>query len=1361
MRHIVSFWMGLWAICFAWAGSVDVHAQQQPKPFDYGNTCLNECARGDSAAATYFEDTLANVKAWRWNFDDPASGAKNTGNTRRIRHLYTTPGVKNVKLVRTFNNNSKDSVTVAVTINPPPQPFFLGNNPSQTDTTICKGDSIQLDPYKGGAPSTTFKYLWFPKGDTTQASWAAKSGCYSVEVTDTLTGCVAQNRLNVKICIEQNQESAATKWYFGNNAGISFPQGGGQPQIETDGQVNTKEGAAYVNDSRGNLLFYTDGRFIYDRQGRPIQSPKDTQVPLAGSETSTQSATIVPVPSCQGCQSVYYVFTTTEINGNRTLSYSIVDMRKNKGQGAIVKKNTPLQVGTTERLKTVLNPSDSSFWVISHDYGNNAFRLYRVTKSGLTEPKIIRVGAPHDSLAKGKGYLQVSPDGRRLAVAIPGGAKNIIQVFNFNDSTGNISQPITLDLGPVPPSLYGIEFSPNGEKLYATVRGDSAQGIESRLFQFDITKTDSLSIQRTKVTLDSSKTTMFGALQLGPDDRIYMANENRNFLSIIEKPNFSKDSVSYQTGSAGFNLGNKKVQLGLPMGITPPSQDDNSGVGIMASDTCFGTPTTFQAGPLCDPLKDLVNLWDFGDGRTAQGTPGQPITHQYQRPGTYQVKLQIVNECKDTVITRQVTIKPQPQLDLGQDRNVCGSSTQLQNQSSNNPPNTQYQWFLDRQLLPRQNQPTLTAQRSGSYILVARTDGCLAVDSVRIALLAANAFDIGRDTTLCQGRTLVLDAKATNATYRWSTGATTRQITVTSSGQYSVRVTDNVNNCSAEDAINVIIRPKPTFSISVQNASLCNSNDGGISILNLSPSSANFNFKWFKSLNELAGVIGSNATGLGAGQYSVEIKSVATCDTTVSIPVNATGSPLRLSYNISNADCQSPSGGVIRLTTLQGTPRSYEITNDITHTAPGGGPFLSEIRGLKPGQYSISVKDANGCSWVAGGIMIGLESAKLSRLPRDTSRCQGELITLNAVFRGDSYLWSTGAVTSQITVSTAGQYRVEVSDSRTQCTTVYNVNVRFSPKPNVLAGPPVSVCANSPTFLLTGNSPANGRWSGPGVSPIGLFTPSALQAGTRIVRYEVTSGGCTGFADKAVNVQLPLDIDLGPDRALCDNANQAVLSVPELSNTTYRWSNGATSSSINPLSDGRYFVAVSQGRCVSTDTVNIRLLSTPRISLRSQVSLCVPEGNGTILAPVGQNSADLTYLWSPIPATTRTLNVTTPGRYSLVVRNVAGCFAQQNTEVVDICDPRVFVPDVFSPNSDGANDLLDVFTAHLVEPELRIFNRWGEVMFVTKDLNQRWDGTYKGALCTNDTYAWTLSYRATYYPERGVLFKRGAVLLAK
>ncbi|WP_229209364.1 PKD domain-containing protein [Dyadobacter sediminis] len=779
--------------------AVSVKAQV---PFLVEGQCMqNPDCQADS---TSFRDTLSTAVAWQWSFGE--GGATDT--RRNAQHSYLAPGSFTITLTRTLAGGGTEIVSKVVQIGELPPSF----QEWKTDTTICPGDTLILDPYPNGAPPGA-KFVWYPKGDTTQTLNVDSSGCYSVEVI-LPNGCKIQDRVNVKICMEPaNQEGA--KWFFGGNAGLDFSNS--PPTPITDGKLNTPEGTSAIANSKGQLLFYSDGITVWNKNGdvMPCFSPGNC-APLKGSPNSTQSVLIVPQPTCKGCEYLFNVFTTSDINGEKLLTVSVVDMRRNNGLGAIIEQNTTLQQPTTERIVSARNDRDSTYWVISHDYGTNKFRIFHATTGGLVETSAPELGMPHDTPTEAEGYMKFSsPDSttgqRRLAVIVPGPPQNYVELFSFNDSTGVLTYDKTIDLGPAPPTAYGIEFSPSGEKMYISFKGGN--GASSYLKQFDLTLPDSL-LEETAITIDSSATRNFGALQFAPDGKIYMAIEGSEYLAVIGEPEGnSLTGVDYERD--GVNLGGKVSKLGLPNMVQDFTQE-SSGPGFEADGFCTNEPTTFQASPICDPIEDSYQ-WDFlGNGNFTAPSKEQKATYTYSEPGTYMVALRASNKCKDTTIVQEVTIyETPPQINLGADKDTCGNFVPL----DMNVQAEVYAWIHRGRVVGRQK--TYNAVATGRYIAVAFNgpEGeCFSADTIEITLRKPPAFSIGPDTTLCRDSSILLSVQSERwIEFNWSTGEQTRGITVGQPGSYFVIVKDR-NDCFNSDTIQVGELPSPIINLAPEYA---------------------------------------------------------------------------------------------------------------------------------------------------------------------------------------------------------------------------------------------------------------------------------------------------------------------------------------------------------------------------------------------------------------------------------------------------------------------------------------------------------------------------------------------------------------
>ena len=164
-------------------------------------------------------------------------------------------------------------------------------------------------------------------------------------------------------------------WYFGSSAALDFS--GANPVAVAGSAMSTSEGCASISDkASGQLLFYTDGLTIYNRNN--IQMPNGSG--LLGDGSSTQSAIIVPNPVSSN---LFYVFTVAA-QAAGGLTYSVVDMTLQGGLGDVNgTKNVQLIDTTTEKVTAVMHCNGHDIWVIAHKYSSNAYYSYLITNAGI------------------------------------------------------------------------------------------------------------------------------------------------------------------------------------------------------------------------------------------------------------------------------------------------------------------------------------------------------------------------------------------------------------------------------------------------------------------------------------------------------------------------------------------------------------------------------------------------------------------------------------------------------------------------------------------------------------------------------------------------------------------------------------------------------------------------------------------------------------------------------------------------------------------------------------------------------------------------------------------------------------------
>lgn len=377
-------------------------------------------------------------------------------------------------------------------------------------------------------------------------------------------------------------------WLFGKNAGISFNPIilGNKPIIFSGGMV-TQEGSSSISNQIGELLFYTNGETVYT-SGNTIMV---NGTGLSSSGTSTQSVIIVPKPD----SNKYYIFTTDYNGSPNGFEYSIVNMDLQNGNGEVEAKNIKLiNSPITEKVTACNNMNDESYWVITHTSGDSTYYSFNLSSSGLAGPIVSNIGSVHNTA---RGYMKTSPDSTKLISLLYD--EDVIDILDFESSAGTLSNLITItgmtfNVGP-----YGLEFSSDSSKFYVT------DGAGEKVYQFDLSYTSATDMVENVITVADISGSTLGALQMGPDERIYVADYNNTNLHIIHRPNglgvqcnFEVDSISLTsttiTGTSSY--------WGLPNVVTTKS---------LSCDRCvYITPksrTGFEFDLLVNDVNDIIN----------------------------------------------------------------------------------------------------------------------------------------------------------------------------------------------------------------------------------------------------------------------------------------------------------------------------------------------------------------------------------------------------------------------------------------------------------------------------------------------------------------------------------------------------------------------------------------------------------------------------------------------------------------------------------------------------------------------------------------------------------------------------------
>lgn len=198
----------------------------------------------------------------------------------------------------------------------------------------------------------------------------------------------------------------------------------------------------------------------------------------------------------------------------------------------------------------------------------------------------------------------------------------------------------------------------------------------------------------------------------------------------------------------------------------------------------------------------------------------------------------------------------------------------------------------------------------------------------------------------------------------------------------------------------------------------------------------------------------------------------------------------------------------------------------------------------------------------------------------------------------------------------------------------------------------------------------------------------------------------------------------------------------------YEWSNGATDPVIVVSQDGMYWVNIIFSCDTISDTIYLHK-NDLNINLGNDTSLCSDQ----LMLDAGITNAD--YQWST-GETSQKITIQDYPQFVWVLVSKEGCSSRDTISVTSGCG--MFIPNAFTPNSDGLNDLLQITGMDLQRFEIKIFNRWGQMVFGTTDIDESWDGTFKGANQGMGTYAYFALAQTNSGKE---YFLKGTVLLIR
>jgi gliding motility-associated-like protein len=1146
----------------------------------------------------------------------PSGNLWNTGETNDSLVVNTAGSYFTV--VTDANGCSGQSNTIVINAVPVPQtPVISASGP----TTFCTGGSVTL------TSSSATGNLWGPNGETTQSIVVNTSGTYFLTVSDG-NNCVSDTAFVTVVVNSLPQVTVSPAGPVNICQGSSTVLTSSQPT-----------GNVWSDNSTGNTLTVSaaGSYFVTFTDGNGCSAVSNTVV------VNTTNAPTPPVITANG--------PLTFCDGNSVVLTSNIAA------------NILWSTGETTQSITVVNSGSYTVSVTVNGCSSTS-QPVNVTVTPGPVAAVITPSGPITFCAGSSvtltsdiasGILWSTGESTQSIVVNASGSYTV----SVTDGSGCTTEslPVVVTVNPLPTTPV---ITPSGPTTFC--------------FGQSVTLTSSSATGNVWSTGETTQSIVVSSTQV-----ITLTVTDNNLCSSTSLPLSITVNPLPQTptitpgGNPTFCLG-ESITLTSSPAVSyswSPSVGTSQTITVIASGSYTVTITdingcTATSNPFAVNVNQPTPVSITGDNTFCQGSTanlsasagvswlwstGQTTQNiSVAQSGSYTVEIIDANGCASVsapfVVTELLT--PNPVVNPAGPIQACSNETVVLT-SSFGSGNV---WSNG------ETTQSINVTSSGSYFtVITGNNGCIGTSNiVEVIILPAPTAPVvtsSGSTNICTGSSVTLTSDvATNII--WNTGETTPSINVSLSGSYFVTVTAP-NGCSSSSIpVTVVVDLPPAAPLLPSPVSQC----GGIVTLDAGAVNAGTSYLW--STGETTQTIAVNVSG----NYFVtltnncgSVNSNTAVVTILPVPV----API-ITANGPTTFCQ---GG------------SVDLTSDVaSNILWNNGSNAQTISVNQTGNYFVVFTDANGCTAASNGIDVIVDIPLLAPvLPTNISQCGGGLVLDAGFFGGStSYLWSTGETTQTITVNATGTYSVEVTNA---CGTVTSnladiTIIPLPPAPVITANGPTTFCQGG-SVTLTSSALSNNLWSN------GETTQSILvnQSGN----YSVTIAGVNGCSSSSNTITVIVDIppvasNLGGPYVQCggtvtlDAGNSG-------GSTTFLWSNGETTQTINVATSGNYQVVITNSCGSVTSTVALVTIEpvppVPSILPNGPATFC-QGGQVTLTASVDPSVVSL--LWST-SETSNSISVATTGSYTVTAFSANGCSATSLPTIVTVDFPPV------APNLGG------------------------------------------------------------------------------
>ncbi len=636
---------------------------------------------------------------------------------------------------------------------------------------------------------------------------------------------------------------------------------------------------------------------------------------------------------------------------------------------------------------------------------------------------------------------------------------------------------------------------------------------------------------------------------------------------------------------------------------------------------------------------------------------------------------------------------------------------------------------------------------------------------------SAVAVIAGGDTTVCAGIGAQLHASG-GGYYSWTpvggiSDPTSADPWCSPAVPTMYYVTVDLGSCSDTDSVFVDVVAPPTASVAFDDTSLCTY---GQSVQLIGYSSTGTGYWTPAASLDNANILNPTATPYTDTDYILWVDNgYCIVSDTVHVDVSS-------SYTDAGWDQYICLGGVAYMYaygsgTILWQPGSS--LSDSTSFYPVASPTVTTT-------YTVTFNAGTSCELV-DYVTVFVDPPFAINAGPDLTICQGDSIQINITTVGGNgfpyFYWDPyfGLVNPYVEdpiafPSTTTTYTVYGYSGN--CYATDDVTVYVSAGPLVSAGVDQTICQGDSAALNATGATAYSWLPATNITDVNISNPSVFPMIT--TSYTVTgtdANGCEA-SDAIIIAVSQAAVDAGPDVSFC-NGGSETLGGPALGGYSYQWS---PSTGLNPdnttptlvsmnntgsvdITITYTLMATNPAGCIVYDVVDVTVYADPVADAGQGDTILMTEST-TLNA-----SGGITYSWSPDSTLTGantanpTATPTVTTTYTVTITDANGCISTDDVTIVVIYESAVHVPNAFSPNNDGYNDVFQIFVnGNITLDQWDIYNRWGQLVFTTTDKNAVWDGTVNGKEQDMGIYVYVVK---AHDPENAETLLQGNITLLK